>query len=163
MTVPADGSMRELYAASFARLVRVLTLVSGDQGEAEDAVQEAFARLIPVWSKVSLYDDPEGWVRGVALRLVSKRLRKVRNGRNALRRLGPVHPSAAPSADGIDIARALAGLPLGQRKVVVLHYLLGLDLATVAQELQIPVGTCKSRLSHARAALQPLLGEDLHA
>lgn len=163
MTVPDDASLRELYAGSYARIVRVVTLVCGDQGEAEDAVQDAFSRLIPVWSRVSIYDDPEAWVRGVALRQLSNRLRKVRNGRVALRRLGAPDDRAAPSSDGIDITRALAGLPLGQRQVVVLHYLLGLDLASVAHELSIPVGTCKSRLSHARTALQPLLGEDLHA
>lgn len=161
--MPDDAGLRELYAGSYARIVRVVTLVGGDQSEAEDVVQDAFSRLIPVWSKVSTYEDPEAWVRGVALRQLSKRFRKTRNGRVALRRLGPPDQRPAPTADSVDISRALAGLPLGQRKVVVLHYLLGLDLASVARELAIPVGTCKSRLSHARAALQPLLAEDLHA
>lgn len=161
--MPADASLRELYAGSYARIVRVVTLVSGDQAEAEDAVQDAFSRLIPVWSRVSGYDDPEAWVRGVALRQLSKRFRKARNGRVAVRRLGPPDDRPAPSSDRVDVRRALAALPVGQRQVVVLHYLLGLDLASVARELGIPVGTCKSRLSHARAALQPLLEEDLHA
>jgi DNA-directed RNA polymerase specialized sigma24 family protein len=38
---------RELYAACYDRLVRVLTLVAGDRAEAEDVVQEAFVRLVP--------------------------------------------------------------------------------------------------------------------
>lgn len=132
MTVPDDAGLRELYVSSYARIVRVVTLVSGDQAEAEDAVQDAFSRLIPVWSKVATCDDPEAWVRGVALRQLSKRFRKVRNGRVAMRRLGPPDDWPGPTSDGVDVARALSELPLGQRKVVVLHYLLGLDLASVA-------------------------------
>lgn len=113
--MPDDLSLQELYVGSYARIVRVVTLVSGDQAEAEDAVQEAFSRLIPVWSKVSSYDDPEAWVRRVALRLLSNRFRKLRNGRVALRRLGAPVDKPAPSSDPVDITRALAGLPLGQR------------------------------------------------
>jgi RNA polymerase sigma factor (sigma-70 family) len=163
VTVPGEKGVEKLYAAAFPRLVRVLTLVSGDLREAEEAVQEAFIRLIPVWSKVSQYDDPEAWVRRVAVRLLSNRRRKLRNGLTANRRHGLATHAAAPSGDAIDVQRALAALPVTQRQVVVLHYLLGLDLASVAAELGIPVGTCKSRLSHARTSLQPLLSEDLHA
>lgn len=163
MQVSDVDGLQALYQASFVRVVRVVGLVSGDVAEAEDVVQEAFVRLVPLWAKVSRYEDPEAWVRGVALRLLSNRRRKLRNGRAAVRRLGLGGDLAAPTADGVDIRRALAALPLGQRQVVVLHYLIGLDLAAVAVELRIPVGTCKSRLHHARAALQPLLSEDLHA
>lgn len=163
MTVPEDVGLRELYVGCYARIVRVVTLVGGDQADAEDVVQDAFSRLIPVWSKVSGYEDPEAWVRGAALRLLSNRFRKVRNGKKALRRLDPPEDKPAASSDVVDVTRALASLPIAQRQVVVLHYLLGLDLASVSLELNIPLGTCKSRLSHARAALKPLLGEDLHA
>ena len=63
----------------------------------------------------------------------------------------------APQGDAVDVRRALAALPLAQRQVVVLHHLVGLDLVQVAGELDIPVGTVKSRLSRSRAALAPLL------
>lgn len=67
--MPDDAGLRELYVSSYARIVRVVTLVSGDQAEAEDAVQDAFSRLIPVWSKVATCDDPRGlgtWCRSAA-------------------------------------------------------------------------------------------------
>ena len=163
MSVAGTEGLQSLYESAFTRLVRVVTLVSGEQQEAEEAVQEAFVRLVSVWGRVSAYDDPEAWVRSVALRQLSNRRRKVRNGQRAIQRLDAPQDQPGPHAEGIDITRALASLPLGQRQVVVLHYLVGLDLATVATELHIPVGTCKSRLHHARAALQPLLSEDLHA
>jgi RNA polymerase sigma-70 factor (ECF subfamily) len=163
MAVSGEEGLEQLYTSSFGRLVRVVALACGDVSEAEEAVQEAFARLVPRWATVSRYDDPEAWVRSVAFRLVRKRWRKLRNGRTVLSRLAAPDAGPAPAPDAVDISRALAGLPLGQRQVVVLHYLIGLDLAAVASELGIPIGTCKSRLFHARAALQPLLSEDLHA
>ncbi len=59
--------LRDLYAASYFRLVGVVGAVCGDRHEAEEAVQDAFAQLMSNWAKVSRYDQPEAWVREVAL------------------------------------------------------------------------------------------------
>lgn len=147
-----------LYAASYRRLVGVVGAVCGDTHEAEEAVQEAFVRLMAVWPRVSAYDDPEGWVRLVALRQVSNRRRKAVNGLRAVLRLGPPDDAPPPTAARVDLDRALAALPLAQRTVVVLHHL-GLDAAATARQLDVPVGTVKSRLARARAALAPLLAD----
>jgi RNA polymerase sigma-70 factor (ECF subfamily) len=163
VAVETSEGVRELYVGSYARLVGLLTLVAGDRNEAEEVVQDAFARLLPQWSRVATYDDPEAWVRSVALRLLSNRFRKIRNGRNALTRHGAAAPVEGPSADPVDVTRALLTLPLGHRQVVVLHYLIGLDVKAVAAELRIPEGTVKSRLSKARTLLHPLLSEETHA
>lgn len=154
-----DG-IEDLYAGSYTRLVGVVALVAGSREEAEEVVQEAFVRLIPRWSAVAHYDDPEGWVRGVALRLLSNRFRKVRNGLVAVRRHGAAPDVAGPDDAALDVVRALAVLSVPLRQAVVLHYLLGLEVTDVAQELRIPVGTVKSRLSRARALLAPLLAEE---
>ncbi len=53
---------------------------------------------------------------------------------------------------------ALDRLSRGQREVMVLHHL-GLDHAAVAEQLSIPAGTVKSRLSRARSALATMLRE----
>ena len=159
----SSRDVEDLYAGSYARLVGVVTLVAGSREEAEEVVQEAFVRLLPRWSRVSRYEDPEGWVRGVALRLLSNRFRKVRNGAIAARRHGPSPDVEAPSVDGVDVVRALQSLPLKYRQVAVLHYLLGLEVTDVAAELKVPIGTVKSRLSRARELLAPLLTEETHA
>ena len=156
----AGSDIEDLYAGSYARLVGLVSLVAGSREEAEEAVQEAFVWLLPRWSTVSHYDDPEAWVRGVALRLLSNRFRKIRNGVVAVRRQGPPAPVGPPSGDWVDMVRALSVLSLPHRQVVVLHYLQGLDVAAVAAELQVPVGTVKSRLSRAREVLAPLLAEE---
>jgi RNA polymerase sigma-70 factor (ECF subfamily) len=155
-----EDAVAELYSASCARLVGVVTLAAGSRAEAEECVQEAFIRLLGRWQQVSRYDDPEAWVRAVAFRLLSNRRRKALNGLRAVRRHGPAEDAAGPSGDRVDVTRALRTLPLPQRQAVVLHYLSGLSVDEVAKALQVAPGTVKSRLSRARDALVPLLREE---
>jgi RNA polymerase sigma-70 factor, ECF subfamily len=156
--VPADP--RDLYAACYGRLVQVLTLVAGSRAEAEDVVQEAFVRLVPRWSKISTYDDPEAWVRSVAFKILSNRFRRSRNAAAASRRASHAVQTSEVSGESVDVARALAALPIEQREVVVMHHLLDLPIAEIATSLGVPAGTVKSRLSRARDALAPLLREE---
>ena len=151
--------LRDLYAASYARLVGTVGAVCGDRHEAEEAVQDAFVRLMGKWPTVSRYDDPEAWVRKVALRQVSNRRRKALNGLRAALRHGPPPDVPGPTPAGIDAERALAALPEQQRAVIVLHRL-GLGPDAIADALGVPAGTVKSRLARARAALAPMLRED---
>lgn len=155
----AERALGDFYSVSYARLVGVVGAVSQDRQEAEEAVQDAFVRLIGQWSKVSKYDDPEAWVRKVALGYVSKRRRKIRNGLRAALRHGPQPDAPAPSGDAVDLRRALAALERPHREVIVLQDL-GMSVDAIAEHLNIPVGTVKSRLSRARAALAPLLREE---
>lgn len=148
------------YASTYPRLVAFVGAVGdGGRSEAEEAVQEAFIRLIPRWDKIRRYDDPEAWVRRVAVNIISNRRRKARNGLRALVQLGPPQDVPPTSLDRIDIERAVAALPVKHREVLVLHHL-GLEVASIAAQLDLPVGTVKSRLSRARAALAPLLQEE---
>ena len=157
-----EDLQRELeafYAAAYPRLVRLVGFVAQDRGEAEEAVQDAFLRLMARWDTVSRYDDPEAWVRKVALGFLSNRRRTVRRGLRALARHGAPPEVPAPSGDAVDLKRALDRLPLRQREVLVLQDL-GLSVDTIAAHLGVPSGTVKSRLSRARAALAPLLREE---
>ncbi|HET7279322.1 MAG TPA: RNA polymerase sigma factor [Dermatophilaceae bacterium] len=159
-TRTSNDAVRDLYEGCYTRLVGVVSLAADSRAEAEECVQEAFIRLLREWPTVSQFDSPEAWTRRVALRLLSNRRRKARNGIKALLRAGPARTTQEPTGDSLDIRRALERLPLGQRQVVVLHYLVGLGVAEVAAELAIAPGTVKSRLSRARDALSPLLREE---
>jgi RNA polymerase sigma-70 factor (ECF subfamily) len=64
---------------------------------------------------------------------------------------------AGPTPARLDMAAALASLPISSRAVVLLHHVHDLPVDEVAALLRLPVGTVKSRLSRARAAMAPLL------
>jgi len=141
------------YASVFARLVGQLKVVTGDLQEAEDVVQEALARASTRWSRLRAYDVPEAWVRRVALNLAADRARRGRRRLAALRRLGPPAPAPAVQVEDVALLEALRGLSIGQRQVLVLHYLIGMPVQEVAKTLRLPTGTVKVRLLRGRHAL----------
>lgn len=53
----------------------------------------------------------------------------------------------------MELIGALAGLPFEQRRVIVLHHLVGLPLDEICRETSAPLGTVKSRLARGRQAL----------
>jgi RNA polymerase sigma-70 factor (ECF subfamily) len=147
------------YHGAFRRLVGQLFLVTGDLQEAEDVVQEAFARASVRWGRLRDYDVPERWVRRVALNLAANGGRQRRAQLAALLRLGPAPSVPAVSVEALAVVEAVAALPVAHRQVVVLHHLLGLPVEEVAGQLGIPVGTVKSRLARARRTLATMLEE----
>jgi RNA polymerase sigma-70 factor, ECF subfamily len=154
-----DDSFAGFYTASYQRLLGQLFAVTGDLAEAENVLQEAYARAFVRWAQVHVY-RPEAWVRRVALNLAAMAARRLRRRAVALWRLGPppVVPELSPEL--LDLHRALGTLPLGQRQVIVLHHLVGLPVEEVARELGVPAGTVKSRLARGRRALAQVLETD---
>jgi len=152
-------AVAELYAAVCPGLIGYLTVLGGNRADAEEIAQEAFVRLLESWRKVSEYDDPRAWLRQVATRMLISRARRRKVARLALPRLGGAMAIEAPTGDRLDLAAALATLPIGSRAVVLLHHVHDLPVEEIADQLRIPVGTVKSRLSRARATLAPLVSE----
>ena len=159
MPDPSDHSFEQFYDAAFRRLVGQLFLVTHDLHEAEDHVQEAFARASTRWSKLREYEVPEAWVRRVALNLAASSARRARRRLAVLARLAPP-PQVPPASDDVlALLDALARLPMSQRQPVVLHYLIGMPQEQVAAALGIATGTVKARLFRARRALAAGLAE----
>ncbi|SBT51690.1 SigE family RNA polymerase sigma factor [Micromonospora narathiwatensis] len=148
------------YTATARRVVHHVYALCGDLAEAQDAVQEAYARAWQRWSTVGSYEDPEGWVRTVAWRLTANRWRSLRRWWAARSRLGRETPVPGPNPDRVALLAALRRLPEAQRRVVVLYHLQDLPVAEIARVTGMPVGTVKAYLSRARAALAILLDDD---
>lgn len=157
--IGVDEEVAALYARSYPRLVGLLTSIGGSRGDAEEVAQDAYVKLLQRWDTVGAYDDPEAWVRAVALRLLISRHRRSTVAARGLIRLGarPQPDQSALSPDAVAVSTALRTLPVNQRAVIVLHHVLDLPVEQVAAELHIPVGTVKSRLARARTALAHLL------
>ena len=151
----AEQALAELYHASYRRLVAQMYAFTTELTEAQDVVQEAFARALARPRGLDDVDNPEAWLRTVALNVVRRRWRRRQLLDTILLRDRPVTPlvASAPGPERADLRAAVAALPRPYREVIVLHYLADLAVDEVAQLLDVPIGTVKSRLSRARTAL----------
>lgn len=132
---------------------------------AEDLTQETFVRVLRALPKF----DPAGpaslstWILTIATRLTLNELRRPESA--GLER----EPQGRERADadserkrlGDAIAAGMAELPDAQRAVLVLREYHELDYAEIAEALELDIGTVKSRLSRARAALREYLSRAL--
>ena len=143
-----------VYRASYPRLVGQLSVVTTNRAEAEEVVQEAFARLWARWDKVGGYENIEAWVRRVATNVAIGRWRRTVRER-PLQEI----PGAAddPAGSDIEVLLALRRIPIHQRSALFLHHVVGLSVEEVADEMSSRPGTVKSWLSRGRASLDGLL------
>jgi RNA polymerase sigma-70 factor, ECF subfamily len=163
---------REEWA--FRRLVErhgqpVYALCSALAGaDGEDLAQETFLR---VFRAVGDFDPRgpatlRGWILTIARRLCHDRARHVgRSVEVAAPQADARDPAAGPEERleagrlGARLRAALAGLPEEQRAVVALREWEGLDYEEIAVIEGVPVGTVRSRLARARAALREAIGD----
>jgi RNA polymerase sigma factor (sigma-70 family) len=153
-----------LADASIARLFNHAQLILADRDLAQDAVQEA---LIIAWSRLRVLRDPDrfdAWIHRILVRCV------YRVSRNERRHVVRQHlvgtsqgstPSPARDLEDRDtIDHAFRQLRVEHRAVLVLHHYLGLSDDEAAEILGVPVGTVKSRLHRATAAMRAELDAD---
>lgn len=150
----------QLYDASYRRLVVQLYALCGDMSDAEDAVQEAFVTALRKRHELTRVENPEAWLRTVAVNRMRVGWRHAAVVRKCQARVpGPQRPVEV-GPEHVAIVTALSTLDADQRRVVVLHHLADLGTAEIAIELGIPEGTVKSRLARARTRLAGLLDEE---
>jgi RNA polymerase sigma-70 factor (ECF subfamily) len=160
--VDPQQQIREVYAASAARLVAQMYAMTGDYAEAQDVVQEAFVRALARPGRFRQVENPEAWLRTVALNVARSRHRRrvvlgriVRSGR-----LDPAQRTApALSPDHVALVTALQRLPRQARETVVLHHLADLPVSEVAMAMGCSVEAVKTRLVRARRTLAEHLGD----
>jgi RNA polymerase sigma-70 factor (ECF subfamily) len=148
------------YRATRQRVYDCLYALTGSPAEAQDAVQEAYARAWQRWNTVGEYADPEAWVRTVARRIAISGWRHFRSGERAYRRAGPPPPVPGPNPDHVVLVDALSRLSVAHRTAIVLHHLVGMSVVDIAREIGVPEGTVKARLARGRRALASVLGLD---
>ena len=158
VAAPAGHDFDALYAASFQRLALQLYAYMGDLGGAQDVVQEAFCRAYVRWRTLQDYADPEAWVRRVAWNLAKSQFRRQRTVAGFLRRQR-MEVVPEPSPDRVALVRALAGIAPTRRRVLVMHYMVGMSTAQIAEHESVAEGTVKSWLSRGRAELAAQLKE----
>ena len=129
----------------------------GNWQEAEDAAQEAF---IAAWyGLLGLRDAAAfpGWFRRIVHSRANRRLRVQGPQLVSLEQVGEIALADPPPESGRlsdDIAATIDSLPEAQRSVLLLHYMNDFAQTEIAAFLEIPLGTVKSRLHHARKQIK---------
>jgi RNA polymerase sigma-70 factor (ECF subfamily) len=151
--------------------------LSGSPDQAEDLVQETFLRAFKSWGQYTKGTQAKSWLfticRNVFLRTRERGQRHDKIVTESVGRDGPGPNPVNPvwvSAKGVDpegdffdaivedrILEAIDALPEEYRTAVILSDLEGLSYAEVAQTMEVPVGTVKSRLFRGRRQLQGAL------
>lgn len=143
------------------QLVAVAFRILRDLPAAEDAVQQT---LVTAWRQLPGLRDPErfeAWLYRILVRACAAESRRFGRWRADVRDVSPDAPADSSElgrvADRDELKRGFRRLTPDQRAVIVLRYWRDLQQEEIAETLDIPLGTVKSRLHHATAALRAAL------
>lgn len=169
----SEAALARLYDRYSKLLFSLILAILKDSRDAEEVLQEVF---LQVWKLAGRYDPSRGsaykWLVTLARtrsidRTRSKNFahhREMGSGDEALER----HAARASQLDAVLILeraevvrRILTAIPPEQRRVLELGYFLGHTQTEIAQALNLPLGTVKSRMRLGLIALRSLLSEEL--
>lgn len=132
-----------------------------DAEGARDAVQESWVEIFRSVSRLRDGGAFAPWAYRIVSRRCARQIRRAQIERRRSEVAQPTGDEAAPIApDAVDaraLDRALAALPPEQQAAIALFYLEDMSVAEVAVALDVPVGTVKTRLMHARRKLRESL------
>lgn len=157
-------SFDEYYRRDYRSLVGLAYVITGDNGTAEDLVQDALTVAHRNWDKVSSYDKPGAWVRRVLVNRSTSRFRRLASETKATLRLRqePQMP-LEPTDPHLEVWQAVHALPKRQAQVIALHYWDDQSLAQIADILECGTETVKTHLKRARKTLAGSLGHTMLA
>jgi RNA polymerase sigma-70 factor (ECF subfamily) len=158
-----DELLLALHQAHGQALFSYVNRMTGDSALAQDIVQES---LLKAWRHSSILegdkDSTRAWLFTVARNLVIDDRRSARFRRESPTEKIPELPTADETNAVLDawvISDVLASLSASHRRAIVSTYYLGISVAEIAHQEEVPVGTIKSRLHYALAALKLALQE----
>src|SRR4051812_14042993 len=157
----SEEALAELFARHWDGAHRAALLVTGDAAAAEDIAQEAFLAALRSLDQFDARRPLRPWLH----RIVVNRAIDHARARALRREVGvPVPDVAMPEAlvDADErVVAALQALPVEQRAVIAMRYLLELTPGEIAAALGLPRGTVNSRLRRGLDALGEAVGEDV--
>ena len=156
-----ESAWRTLVMRHRARLMALAVLITGSNPASEDVVQETFTRALD-----ARIHDSDGTVRGflgtIAYRLAVKEKRRIRH-HTEINETDHIDPNPGPLEGMLldernrSVAAAIRSIPEDQREALVLRCYGGHSYEAIAQLLDIPVGTAKSRVFYAVKSCREIL------
>jgi RNA polymerase sigma-70 factor (ECF subfamily) len=158
------SALGELYNRHRRMVYQTAIAITCDGEAANDLLQDVFLRLHRFINYVDPNRPLEPWLYRMTANLAYSWVKRNHRGRRVLKDLAgwflgnsseeTPHDLAEEKDEWDQVQRALLGLPIHQRVVVVMYYLNDLSLQEIAQTLGVPLGTVKSRLHYGRLTLQ---------
>jgi RNA polymerase sigma-70 factor (ECF subfamily) len=156
----AGDGFEAFYEAQEQRLYGTLCLMTGDRGEAEEVMQEAFLRVWERWDRVRLLDDPAGYLYRTAFNVFRNRVRRlVRAAKRRAYRDPHVDPFDRV-IDREDLLAAMRRLSPRQRAALVVLDLMDISSEEGGRLLGVRPATVRSLASQARQAVRKSLEVD---
>lgn len=152
-----DDGFETLFRAEMGSVVATVWRITDDRAVAEEVAQDAFAKALVRWRRVSRYDRPGAWVRRVAIRDAVRAAERAR--RTQPLPADPAWMAAPAAASHPELVNAVRGLPAQQRAAVVLYYLEDRPTVEVADLMGCSEATVRSHLRRARHSLGERLGD----
>jgi len=159
-------AVTEVLDAHRPLICRLARRAAGDGADVEDVIQDALIAVATSLRRFRGECKLSTWIAGITVRTATRcALRRRREAAANVEAMGglPAFASDDPAAtaEGRDfearLGAAIAQLAPDHRAAVVLRHIEGLSLQEAAQALGVPLGTVKSRLHHARRALEERL------
>lgn len=156
-------ALARLYDRHAPLLLALGVRLLADRREAEDILHDCFVEL---WRHAGDYDPRRASVKTwIAIRMRSRCIDRLRSAGWTRRETLPeraletvAEPPQSDAADADRLETALHELPPEQHEVIRMAYFEGLSSSEIAEKIQIPIGTVKSRVRAAMTRLRTLLG-----
>jgi RNA polymerase sigma-70 factor (ECF subfamily) len=157
-----EQAFRALYRRHTPRLFGFVSrLLPQTHPEGEDIVQETWIRACERLGQFERRSAFSTWLLGIGLNVVRDTLRRDQRHRTVTENPPPDPPRRNEDSESrIDLKRAIQALPDDNRMVLVLHDVEGLTHQEIAERLEIPIGTTKSRLFRARQMIRERLTQN---
>ncbi|GAA1965290.1 SigE family RNA polymerase sigma factor [Catenulispora subtropica] len=156
----AHREFEAFYNDCQPRIMRYAASLTGNHCNAEELVQEVFAKAWQHWSGIRGHRSPEAWVRTVLFRTWVTWWRKDAAQTRAHRRHGMPADVPEPAIDHVLIVSAMRAIPASQREAILLHHGQGMSVKQVATVSSTPVSSVKARLVRGRRSLAELLRDE---
>jgi RNA polymerase sigma-70 factor, ECF subfamily len=165
--IRAQNGDRQAFALLFEHyknlVYKTAYLMLGESTEAEDALQEIF---VQIYKSLSTFNPDKAafstWLYRITFNYCLNHRRKKHTIPLSLNSISPILKSEFPVtqlAEEEVLQQAIGKLTEKQRAVVILRYFWELPYAEIAQILEVPLGTVKSRVDLALKTLRKVLAE----
>jgi RNA polymerase sigma-70 factor, ECF subfamily len=164
-----SAALARLYDRYSGTMLALAQRIVGRGAEAEDVIHDVF---LEAWRHSADYDQARGSVKSwLLLRTRSRSLDVQKSARVSkqaaghddawLAELGDPNRDTTAGADQLRIRKVLVALPPEQREVLLLGYFEGLSSSEISERIGVPLGTVKSRVAAALAALRGALSDSV--